>query len=327
MWKQAIILIIVLFVFGSQGQANGQPLVAELNWTKLNLKGKVKQVVIKEEALDSNAMSNCFDIYTFNSSGKCEKHINKCIPKLYAKYDTLVTTTEYKYTDELLSSVDITEKMKGLSYSDSTRYLFSYTENKYPLEKKRYKRKGNEWTIMGLTTFKTDRRGNIIQDTYYPIFDGKKQFIKGKSFTTEYTYNSDNRLEYLHSKDESCKNIYDANGRLIQILSVSYHDTTLLCSFKYDMNGNVIENHTCIPCPEKEYLLSNMNVIMHKEDVNPFVSGCITSLQGKKDKEDIGNTCYIFYEYDCDDNVKEMVIADMCSGRLTYKTYNFEFFE
>ena len=30
MWKQAIILIIVLFVFGSQGQANGQPLVAEL---------------------------------------------------------------------------------------------------------------------------------------------------------------------------------------------------------------------------------------------------------------------------------------------------------
>ncbi len=141
MWKQAIILIIVLFVFGSQIQANGQPLVEDrLNWTNLNLKGKVKQVVIKEEALDSNAMSNCFDIYTFNSSGKCEKHINKCIPELYAKYDTLVTTTEYKYTDELLSRVDITKKLKGFSY-DSTRYLFSYTENKYPLEKKSIKEK------------------------------------------------------------------------------------------------------------------------------------------------------------------------------------------
>ena len=311
-----LILVIVCFE-----NAIGQFFYTDnVDLKKLNIKGRIKRVDIKEKSLFSPSEDRT-ETLLFDNNGYCMNHRKKI--HIHTA-DSIVSLVEYKYKNEKLECMDQIKVEYNPERCDTIRNCYFYSEAGTLTKKTRFHKRKNEWKNTGYTTYETDSEGNIILEINYLNIGMKDGSIKYKSFINKYNYNSDGQIEYMDLEGKCYIYSYEDKGREVKMIQLLNGDSIPIVYQKYDEHGNELEHLTNVSCPQTR--LDSLQLVNQEYLYNPFIKKCIQNSKNIVTKlgNQMSKSLYLtFYQYDELGNIKEKFVIDNCSGLMYYSTYSY----
>lgn len=212
MKKRTTFLIAVIFLFSCSGSHTGKKL--NNDWTKMNLKGKVKTII--ERAFGNERT------YTFNTDGNLTELFNGT-----ATAEVSMEKMVFKFDEKGLTTECIVYNPNG---SLQGRALYKYDSDGYRTEEAGYSYDPqNKEKYQGKKIFTYDAEMNMIrEDTYKPD--------NSPGETTTYNYDDNGYLIEEKNGNHIIKYKNDDKGNPIEVTL----EGTERCLYTYDKNNNWI---------------------------------------------------------------------------------------